>query len=158
MKKLLSLLLGGLALAQVADANAVGFGNYYSGNSDGKKAYEKVGDSQLRDTLLSLKVTSYGEGGTQIDLSKLNSLPEYLVIKGGPGYVVLNCDELLKIWNKDKIVRVEDTTLLNGGGKVPTISHWAGLGCKNVPEPSTAVASLGALVFGGVMLRRLRRR
>ncbi len=130
----------------------LGIGSFFSGNTEGRWAYQNAG--ALKECLLGLDVlASGGSGGKSLDLSGLDCL-EYLVIKGGNGYVVLNYDQLSKIWGDNKLIDVAKTALRNGGRQVPDISHWAAYGCKSVPEPSSALASLGALAFGAFMLRR----
>ncbi len=156
MKRIACLVAAIGLLAQVGTAHAVGVGLSYSGNTEGAKAYENVPD-QLKDLLLGKSVTSSGgSGGTSLDLRGLKCLPEYLVIKGGPGYVVLGYAEYSSIL-KDGIVKVSDTCLLNPGGQVPTISHWEGRGCKSVPEPTTALASMGVILVGALMSRRVKK-
>ncbi|MCL4181499.1 MAG: PEP-CTERM sorting domain-containing protein [Verrucomicrobia bacterium] len=172
MKKIAVVLLACGIAANVVAVNAAGIGNrgangsnnthanlaplvgsFFGGNTEGRWAYKNAGD--LKDCLLGLDVlASGGSGGKSLDLSGLDCLPQYLVIKGGNGYVVLNYDQLSSIWGDNKIVEVAKTALRNGGRQVPDISHWAALGCKSVPEPSSVLASLGALAFGAFMLRR----
>ena len=64
-------------------------GECFDGNSDGDKAWENL-TGELADILPNLKpIASGGAGGTSFDLTKLDCIPDYLVIKGGNGYVVL---------------------------------------------------------------------
>ena len=156
MKKLAFLLVTVGMLAQLATVHAVGVGTCYAGNSEGAKAYENLPEP-FKSMLLAKPITSGGgAGGQSLDLSGLECLPEYLIIKGGPGYVVLDYATYSGIL-KNGIVNVADTCLLNPGNQVPDISHWEGRGCKSVPEPSTALASLGVLFAGAFMSRRFRK-
>lgn len=126
-------------------------GQYFSGNSHGSIAFASLQDS-LRMQHSALKATSGGAGSRYLDLSGLKYLPEILVIKGGPGYVVLNFEEYTSIWGDNKTIHLRDVNLRNRGGRIPTISHWNGYGknCrpKPVPEPSSALAGLLALGLG----------
>jgi len=151
MKRIAGLLIVLGLLSQVSNTQAAGL--VFGGNSRGDKAFAKV-DEPLKRTLLGLPVSYSGEkGGTVLDLSGLECLPEFLVIKGGPGYVVLTHDEI----PANKIVDLATTMLRVGRGQqVPDISHWDGYGRKCVPEPSSALAGLLALGLGFAGWKRMR--
>jgi hypothetical protein len=153
MIKLVTTLAAIGVLACIAPAQAVDLGDCYSGNTEGDKAWANLDLTKYGDIPSMTASKSGGEAGSYLDLSDWDCLPTYLVIKGGPGYVVLGGDDLTKALEDGK-VWVSETCLVNGGGNPPGISHWAAFGCESVPEPSTVLASLSALAFGALMLRR----
>ena len=157
MKKSLFIAVAVGVMASLGSSQAAGLigSQTFSGNTSGNKAFQSIQGTPLYQALMGLKQTSGGEGGTQVNLNLLNCIPEFLTIKGGNGFVVIPSSE----FPKDGIIPVSMTHLLNGGGQVPTISHFQGFGeCPSVPEPSSALASLAVLGFGGLLVRRYRKR
>jgi len=146
---------GGLKGSKIKSLNdeptPVLLGQCFSGNSSGDKAYENL-TGDLAGILPNLKPTALGgAGGTSFDLTKLDCIPDYLVIKGGNGYVVLRAAELEGLEKID----ISQTCLRNGGGNPPAISHWASYGCEKVPEPASILAGLTALGMFALGRKRL---
>jgi len=157
MKKLLLVAVAVGVIAGLGSAQAAGLigSQTFGGNTSGSKAFQSIQGTPLYNALMGLKQTSGGEGGTQVNLNLLECIPEFLTIKGGNGFVVIPSSE----FPEDGIIPVSMTRLLNREGQVPTISHFQGLGeCPSVPEPSSALASLAVLGFGGLLVRRHRKR
>jgi hypothetical protein len=146
---------GGLKRSRITSLNSeptpILLGECFTGNSSGDKAYENL-TGDLANILPSMKPSATGgAGGTTFDLTKLVCIPDYLVIKGGNGYVVLRAAELAGRTSID----TSETCLRNGGGNAPTISHWASYGCEKVPEPASILAGLTALGMFALGRKRL---
>jgi hypothetical protein len=142
--------VGGIS---ILDAHE-GLGDCYEGNTEGATAWANLDLQKYGDLPDMTASKSGGESGDHLDLTTWDCIPTYLVIKGGNGYVVLAGSDLADALAGDNKVWVSETCLVNGGGNAPAISHWAAYGCESVPEPSTALASVSALVLGALMLRR----
>jgi len=145
---------GGLKRSRINTFNGVTpilLGQCFEGNSSGDKAWANL-TGDLAGILPNLKPTALGgAGGTSFDLTKLDCIPDYLVIKGGNGYVVLRAAELEGLEKID----ISQTCLRNGGGNPPAISHWASYGCEKVPEPASILAGLTALGMFALGRKRL---
>lgn len=146
---------GGLKGSKIKSLNdeptPVLLGQCFSGNSSGDKAWENL-TGELANILPNLTPSATGgAGGTSFDLTQLRCIPDYLVIKGGNGYVVLTGAELAGRTSID----TSETCLVNGGGNPPAISHWASYGCEKVPEPASILAGLTALGMFALGRKRL---
>lgn len=141
--------VGGISLLDAQE----GLGDCFEGNTEGDKAWANLDLTKYADIPGMTASKSGGEGGSYLDTESWDCIPTYLVIKGGDNYVVLAGEDLAKALEDGK-VWVSETCLVNGGGNPPAISHWAAFGCESVPEPSSLLASLGALALGALMFRR----
>jgi len=145
---------GGLKGSKIKSLNGettpILLGQCFTGNTDGNAWGNLTGD--LANILPNLTPTATGgAGGTTFDLRQLRCIPDYLVIKGGNGYVVLTGAELAGRTTID----TSETCLVNGGGNPPAISHWASYGCEKVPEPASILAGLTALGMFALGRKRL---